>query len=170
MQSIRAGAMLKLTGISKRWKVAPVVLAAAVFTAVLPRASVLAADRINVVLDEAKVLQLPPNTSTIILGNPGIADVSMLKRNNQMILTGKSYGQTNLIALDADGKSVGESIVLVTGVPGGLVVQRGLQRETYNCSPRCNPTINLGDDSKFMADTAGQAQQRAAGAIPAAKK
>jgi len=162
--------MLSLTGIPTRWKIAPVVLAAAVVTMVLPRASALAADRINVVLDQAKVLQLPPNTSTIILGNPGIADVSMLKRNNQMILTGKSYGQTNLIALDADGKSVGESLVLVTGAPGGLVVQRGLQRETYNCSPRCNPTINLGDDSKFMADTAGQVQQRVGSAMPAAKK
>lgn len=162
--------MLNLTGVSKSWKAVSAVLAAAAFSAVLSPASVLAADRINVVLDEAKVLQLPPNTSTIILGNPAIADVSMLKRNNQMILTGKSYGQTNLIALDADGKSVGESIVLVTGVPGGLIVQRGLQRETYNCSPRCNPTINLGDDSKFMADTAGQAQQRIIGATPTAKK
>ncbi|MDF2118038.1 pilus assembly protein N-terminal domain-containing protein [Roseiarcaceae bacterium H3SJ34-1] len=162
--------MLNLTGISKRWKVARDVLAAAAVAAVLPCANAQAADRINVVLDEAKVLQLPPNTSTIILGNPVIADVSMLKRNNQMILTGKSYGQTNLIALDADGKSVGESIVLVTGVPGGLVVQRGLQRETYNCSPRCNPMINLGDDSKFMADTAGQVQQRVNGAMPVGKK
>lgn len=133
---------------------------------------VMAADQIKVVLDEAKVLLLPPNTSTIVLGNPAIADVSMLKRNNQMILTGKSFGRTNLIALDAEGKSVGESTVVVTNAAGGggLLVQRGLQRETYNCSPLCNPTVTLGDDSKFMTDTAGQAQARAASSSPAGKK
>ncbi|MBN9084755.1 MAG: hypothetical protein BGP04_26075 [Rhizobiales bacterium 62-17] len=131
-----------------------------------------AAEQITVVLDEAKVLLLPPNTSTIILGNPAIADVSMLKRNNQMILTGKNFGRTNLIALDVDGKSVGESTVVVVNSAGGggLVLQRGLQRETYNCSPICNPTVTLGDDSKFMNETSGQAQQRLSTSSPGAKK
>lgn len=140
--------------------------------AVVAGPGAMAADQIKVVLDEAKVLLLPPSTSTIILGNPSIADVSMLKRTNQMILTGKSFGRTNLIALDAEGKSVGESTVVVTNASGGggLVVQRGLLRETYNCSPLCNPTVTLGDDSKFMADGAGQAQARAGASSPAGKK
>ncbi|HEV2573332.1 pilus assembly protein N-terminal domain-containing protein [Methylocella sp. CPCC 101449] len=147
-------------------------LTIAAVLAVCAAAPAKAAEQITVVLDEAKVLLLPPNTSTIILGNPAIADVSMLKRNNQMILTGKSFGRTNLIALDVDGKSVGESTVVVINPAGGggLVVQRGLQRETYNCSPICNPTVTLGDDSKFMAEASGQAQQRLSTASPGGKK
>ena len=119
-------------------------------------------DTIEVTLDQAKVLQLPPNTSTIIVGNPVIADITMLRRTNQMVLTGKGYGQTNMIALDADGNAIGESIVMVSGIKHGLIVQRGLIRETYSCNPRCQPTINLGDAPGFLAGTAGQIRARAA--------
>ncbi len=79
-------------------------------------------DTIEVVLDQAKVLQMPANTSTIIVGNPVIADVTMLRRTNQMVLTGKGYGETNMIALDADGNAIGESTVRVTGSTHGLIV------------------------------------------------
>ncbi len=119
-----------------------------------------ASETIEVVLDQAKVLQLPPNASTIILGNPGIADVTMLRRNNQMILTGKGFGQTNMIALDADGNSVGESVVRVTGASHGLVVQRGMARETYSCVPRCQPTVSLGDDTGYLSRSAAQVRAR----------
>ncbi|MCB2051672.1 MAG: pilus assembly protein N-terminal domain-containing protein [Novosphingobium sp.] len=108
-----------------------------------------AADTIAVVLDQAKVLQLPPNTATIIVGNPLIADITMINRNTQLILTGKSFGQTNMIALDRKGNSIGESTVIVRAAKTGLLVQRGLTQETYSCEPRCQPTITLGDDPKF---------------------
>ncbi len=109
-------------------------------------------ETIVVVLDEAKVLQLPQNATTVIVGNPIIADVTMLKKTNQMVLTGKGFGQTNLIALDSRGRSVGESTLRVVGPPHGLVVQRGLERESYDCSPRCQPTARLGDSQKFTSE------------------
>lgn len=118
------------------------------------------AEVIEVILDQAKVLQLPPNTATVILGNPTFADVTVLKRNNQMILTGKAFGQTNMIALDPDGNSIGESTIRVSGATHGLVVQRGLQRETYSCAPRCQPTLSLGDHSGFFAPIISQMSGR----------
>lgn len=121
----------------------------------------LAMDTIEVVLDQTKVLQLPPNTQTVIVGNPIIADITMLKQTNQMVLTGKGYGQTNMIALDVDGNAIGESTVKVMGINHGLVVQRGMSRETYSCNPRCQPTINLGDDAKYLTETSGQIRARA---------
>lgn len=66
-------------------------------------------ETIVVTLDRATILQLPQNAVTIIIGNPSVADVTMIKKSNQMVLTGKGFGQTNLIALDSTGKSVGES-------------------------------------------------------------
>jgi Flp pilus assembly secretin CpaC len=130
-------------------------LAATMFAA----GAALAADVISVKIDQAKIVELPENTSTIIIGNPVVADVTMLKKNNRMILTGKSFGSTNLIALDSGGNALGESIIQVSAEQKGLVVQRGLERETWDCSPRCQPTIAAGDSTKYLGETAGQIKQ-----------
>ncbi len=130
-----------------------------------------ASDSIVLLLNKAKILQLPSSAVTIVVGNPAVADVTMLRRSKQMILTGKGFGETNLIALDAQGRSVGESIIRVTASSQGLVVQRGMERETWDCSPRCQPTFSLGDASKFASENAAQIQARNAsvgsGARPA---
>ncbi len=142
--------------------IARLVASALIISVPLIAEPALATDTIEVVLDQAKVLQLPPNTSTVIVGNPIIADVTMLRRTNQMVLTGKGYGQTNMIALDAEGNAIGESVVKVSGSTHGLVVQRGMSRETYSCAPRCQPTVNLGDDNSYLGQASGQIRSRAA--------
>jgi hypothetical protein len=119
-----------------------------------------AADLINVTLDQAKVLQLPEKTATVIVGNPVIADVTMLKKNDTIVLTGKGFGETNLIALDAQGKALGESIVRVMPAENVMIVQRGMDRESYACSPKCEPMFTLGDTTKYVTDIAGQIQSR----------
>lgn len=129
------------------------------------------AEAIVLLLNKAKILQLPASAVTIVVGNPAVADVTMLRRSRQMILTGKGFGETNLIALDAQGRSVGESVIRVTNSSRGLVVQRGMERETWDCSPRCQPTFSLGDANKFASENAAQIQARNAsvgtGARPA---
>jgi Flp pilus assembly secretin CpaC len=134
--------------------------ATAVAVSALAAPTARAEDVIQVLLDQAKVIQLPEKTSTVIIGNPIVADVTMLKRNNRLIITGKGFGETNLIALDASGESLGESVVRVTASSKDLVVQRGMDRESYTCAPRCQPTVALGDTSKYSADVAGQIQAR----------
>ncbi len=126
---------------------------------VLVPGGVQAADTIRVKIDQAQVYQLPDNTSTIILGNPVVADITLLKKSNRMVVTGKSYGTTNLLALDASGNAISETIVRVAGDFKGLIVQRGLERESYDCSPRCQPTINLGDSGRYLGETAGMIKQ-----------
>lgn len=119
-----------------------------------------AADVIDVTLDQAKVLRLPDKTATIVVGNPAIADVTMLKKNKTIVLTGKGFGETNLIALDAQGKALGESLVRVTPAENVLVVQRGMNRQSYACSPNCEPILTLGDTTKNVAEVAGQIKSR----------
>ena len=63
---------------------------------------------IAVTLDQAKIARLPAGATTLIIGNPMIADVTMLKNNNSMVITGKGFGQTNLIAIDAAGSVLEE--------------------------------------------------------------
>jgi Flp pilus assembly secretin CpaC len=60
-------------------------------------------DLLAVTLDQAKMVRIPAGTQTLIIGNPIIADVTMLKNVGMMVVTGKSFGQTNLIALDNSG-------------------------------------------------------------------
>ena len=81
---------------SRLWLAAAFVLAAGASPA---RAET---SMIAVILDQAKIARLPQGTATLIVGNPMIADVTMLKNNNTMVITGKGFGQTNLIAIDGD--------------------------------------------------------------------
>jgi hypothetical protein len=117
-------------------------------------------ETVSVQIDHARVIKLPDRTQTVIVGNPSIADVTV-QRNGVLILTGKSYGVTNLLALDGAGALVAESMISVQAPSESVVVvQRGLDRESYSCTPHCQPSILLGDATKFFGETSQQAQQR----------
>jgi Flp pilus assembly secretin CpaC len=117
---------------------------------------------VTVIVDNAKVIRLPDNTRTVIVGNPMIADVS-LQKNGVVILTGKSYGATNLIALDKSGGLLAESTISVQAQQASVVmVQRGLERESYSCTPNCQPSAQLGDSTKHYGEVSGQASARGA--------
>jgi len=117
--------------------------------AIIAPRSAPAADVI-VILDQAKLLKLPERAATIVVGNPLIADVS-LQPGGLMVVTGKGYGLTNLIALDRAGAVLMEKSVEVQG-PGGdlVVVYRGMERGTYSCTPDCERRITLGDGNAFF--------------------
>lgn len=115
---------------------------------------------VTVMVDNAKVIRLPERTATVIVGNPIIADVS-LQRNGIVVLTGKSFGSTNLIALDSGGTMLAESAISVrAGSPSVVTVQRGLERESYSCTPACQPAMQLGDAQRYFSEVSGQAGQR----------
>src|SRR5258707_10701083 len=61
-----------------------------------------AAEPIVVTLDQAKVVKMPDKVSTVVVGNPLIADVTM-QAGGIMIVTGKGYGMTKVVALDRTG-------------------------------------------------------------------
>jgi len=129
-----------------------------------------AADTIEVNLDQAKIVELPETTLTIIIGNPLIVDVTMLKTSGKVVLTGKGFGETNLLAVDRNGAVVSESNLRVTAAGGGVIVQRGMERESYHCSPRCQPTVALGDASRHMSEASNQITARTAGEAGAGRR
>ena len=111
---------------------------------------------LTVTIDQAKVAQLPAGTRTLVVGNPAIADVTMLKGGAAMVVTGKGYGLTNLIALDAQGNIIDEKSIAVEAAKAVLVVQRGSERESYWCNPVCMPTVQVGDDNTVFSNASGQ--------------
>ena len=117
-------------------------------------------DLIAVTLDQAKIARLPAGAATLIIGNPMIADVTMLKNNNSMVITGKGFGQTNLIAIDAAGSIIEEKQVRVVPARTVLILQNGTSRISYACNPECMPTVQLGDDDKSFAEAGGQITTR----------
>jgi hypothetical protein len=119
-----------------------------------------AQDNIKVQTDRATVIRLVAKTTTVIVGNPSIADIS-LQKNGSVVVTGKSYGTTNLISQDATGAVISEQLIRVEAADDGqMVVQRGMERETYSCTPRCQPTLSLGDVPKHFDSAAAQANAR----------
>jgi Pilus formation protein N terminal region len=132
------------------------------------------AETVTVSIDDARVMQLPEHVATVVIGNPLIADAS-LQRGGVLVVTGKGYGATNLLALDREGRVVLSQTVRVRGPSHRdlVVVYRGVDRESYSCAPECEPRITLGDDNKFFAGTLGQTTTRSgsarAGGAPASR-
>jgi hypothetical protein len=120
-----------------------------------------AADSIEVQMDNARLLKVPEGTDTIVVGNPLIADVT-IQRNQVMVVTGKNFGTTNMIAIDNKGAIISESIIVVSmPAKDRLTVMRGLDVETYACNPLCGPVMQIGDSDKHFGRAGNQSRDRA---------
>jgi hypothetical protein len=108
------------------------------------------ASDIVVTLDQAQLVKLPERAATVVIGNPLIADAAV-QAGGTIVVTGKGYGTTNLIALDRAGGVLMESSVEVHGPAADtVVVYRGIERETYSCTPACERRITLGDSKDYF--------------------
>lgn len=139
-------------------------VAALIAAAMLIAPAALAASApVSVKVNMARILRINAPAATVIIGNPGIADVT-IQDPQTLVLTGKSYGQTNLIVLDTQGNPIADTMIEVVQEQAGLVtVYLGNKRTSLACEPVCQPIIMLGDDAGFTAETVGSA-----GAIAAA--
>ena len=125
------------------------VLATVLTAATIP--PVLSANRdVEVLVDQATMLRLERAAAEIVVGNPSIADVAV-QSGKVLVLTGKSFGETNLIVLDAQGKVIINRRVVVQEPRGGYVtVYRGSQRETLHCAPACETPLMIGDAPAYF--------------------
>ena len=123
---------------------------------------------ITVMLDQARLVKLPDRSATSVIGNPVIADAAV-QSGGWMVITGKGYGMTNIVALDRSGAVLLEKTIEVQGPQNVVVVYRGIERETFSCTPDCERRLTLGDGNAFFEVTANQITARnglAAGAAP----
>jgi len=132
-----------------------------------------ATSAIAVNVDQAKLVKLPSRVSTIVVGNPLIADVT-LQSGGIVVVTGKGYGATNFLALDRTGEVLVDRQIQVEGPSEELVtVYRGVDRESYSCTPVCQRRMTLGDGDtyfKSVSDQANTLNSQAAGTASASNK
>ena len=154
-------------GLRPRWSVALSWLFIAVAATALGQTA-RAADPVNaapvstvgepivVYVDQAKILKLPEKTATLVVGNPLIADVAV-QPGGILVVTAKSYGVTNLVALDRTGTTLIEHPIQVVGpIDNVVVLYRGIERESYSCMPTCERRITLGDTANYFSATLTQ--------------
>jgi len=111
---------------------------------------------VNVLVDQATLVKLDRPAAEIVVGNPSIADVSV-QSGKLLVVTGKSFGETNLIVMDADGKVFVNRRLIVQEPRSGLVtLYRGSARQTLHCAPYCTPPLVIGDAQDVFGAVAGQ--------------
>ena len=124
---------------------------------------------ITVHLDQAQLLKIPERTSTLVIGNPLIADAVV--QGGVLVITAKSYGMTNLVILDRTGATLSEIPIQVVGPADSVVVlYRGIERESYSCAPNCERRITLGDSANYFAQNLNTFTAFQAQATPGEKK
>ena len=128
------------------------------------------AETVNLSIDEAYTMKMPERVSTIVIGNPLIADAT-LQSGGVLVLTGKGFGATNMLALDRAGKTVMNTTIQVLGPASSdlVVVYKGIERESYSCAPECERRLTLGDSPTYFSSILAQAGTRmgGGGAAPA---
>lgn len=132
---------------------AGIMIAAAIFTGAK-------ADDLVVKYDQSQLIRLPRPATDIIIGNPAIADVT-IQAGNLLVVTGKTYGITNIIALDNERNIIQDQRVIVRRDDNKIVsLRRGASKESFACMPDCYPTLMLGDDPKFFESVKKTAESK----------
>ncbi|CAN7612737.1 pilus assembly protein N-terminal domain-containing protein [Rhizobium sp. LjRoot254] len=103
----------------------------------------------RVFLNHAKVLKLDQPVSKVIVGNSEVADATVAD-SRTIVLTGKAFGTTNLVLLDAEGNALLDERILVSIDEGNTVrLFKQTERTVLSCTPSCEEHQALtGGDSK----------------------
>ena len=125
--------------------------------------SVAWADNVEIPLDQVHVLTFKAPVKTVFVGNPVIADITVIDPTHVFIL-GKNFGTTNLVALDDKGREFFNERVTVLDRPGTTVtLQRGVAKTTLNCdTARCQTAPTPGDEAAPYDAAIGQMEKREA--------
>ncbi len=108
------------------------------FVLALPIAT--SAQTVRVVIDQAARVRLSKPVHDVVVGNPAIADVTVMDSRHLLII-GKGVGITNLMVTDEGGRTIVTRQVAV-GAPnsGHVSIYRGGDVAEYACAPLCQKT------------------------------
>ncbi|TPW32668.1 pilus assembly protein N-terminal domain-containing protein [Pararhizobium mangrovi] len=104
---------------------------------------------IVVTMDHARILKLDRPVQQVIVGNSDIADVTVADPKT-VVLTGKSYGSTNLVILAKNGDAVVDREIVVSSTRANTVrVYRqsgqSIERTVLSCAASCEKRSSNGN-------------------------
>ena len=130
----------------------------------------------TVELNESRRIPLTGTAATVVVGDPTVADVSMVDSHSVIVL-GRGFGATQLVVTDRNGRTLLAGTVSVVGPERGHVtLTRGVESTEYGCfGDRCHPLtaprLSNGGSSGSSASPApaapiGGGEAQAAAAAP----
>jgi len=110
---------------------------------------------IDVTMNQAKVIKLSREADTIIVGNPEIADASVQDAST-IVLTGKGFGVTNLVVLDAEGGPIiDEQITVSRSTASTVRIYRRAEIQTMSCTPFCEGSFKSDAERTSESEMSG---------------
>lgn len=101
-------------------------------------------------IDQSSLVRLPRQGTDVIIGNPSIADFAV-QNGKLLVVTGKSFGVTNVIVLDAQGDEViNQKVTVRADVKHIVTLHKGAFRRSYHCGHTCQVTLLPGDTSAYF--------------------
>ena len=104
-------------------------------------------------------LRLQGEAASVVLGNNSVADVAVHDKH-LLFITGKTFGSTNLLIFDAQGRQIySADIAVTTNSSSYITVNRSGSNYTYDCAPDCRPVLSIGDNPGRFGALADQNQK-----------
>lgn len=141
----------------------PLLAAALVLLALAAQVSAAGAATISAVIDQGVRIALPAGARDVMVGNPAIADINVVD-SRTAVIQGRGYGVTNLMVIDARGRTIQNSQIVVSAPDVNRVsIYRGVGAgaamanvSNFTCSPRCERTPMPGElDSEYSRYAGG---------------
>lgn len=109
---------------------------------------------VSVPMDEVRLLAFSQPVTTVYVGNPMIADVTMIDAEHAFVM-GKTFGETNIIALSSSGHEVSNQHLVVFGRRvGEVTLNRGASTYDYTCtSLHCETQPVPGNPEDYFKNT-----------------
>lgn len=109
---------------------------------------------VTVPMDQVRLLSFSQPVSTVYVGNPMIADVQIIDPRHAFLL-GKTFGETNVIALSSTGAQVSNQHVVVFGRRvGAVTLNRGASTFDYTCTAlQCETQPVPGNPKPYFDET-----------------
>jgi Flp pilus assembly secretin CpaC len=97
---------------------------------------------LRVFMNHARILKFEQPVSSVIVGNSEVADITVSDPTT-VVLTGKSYGSTNLVILNDAGEAVVDKrIVVSVDEENSVRIFRQVERSVLSCAPICEEQAN----------------------------
>jgi len=131
-------------------RISSIAIVSSILAAALWPAAPAAADDLIVRYDQSQLLRLPRAVADIVVGNPSVADVSV-QGGHMLVVTGKTFGVTNVIALDAERNVIQDQRIVVQQDERRVIsLTKGSSRFSYSCTPNCSSTLTIGDNAEYF--------------------